>query len=78
MFQDKIGVFSRMKKSPYRDTFPKTATKPFFLSTREIEVLVTVAAILGDSFVTGNGSFLPDAQLSSQNDGRYYRWKVLF
>ena len=53
MFQDKIGVFSRMKKSPYRDTFPKTATKPFFfLSTREIEVLVTVAAILGDSFVT--------------------------
>ena len=41
-----------MKKSPYRDTFPKTATKPFFLSTREIEVLVTVAAILGDSFVT--------------------------
>ena len=52
MFQDKIGVFSRMKKSPYRDTFPKTATKPFFLSTRKIEVLVTVAAILGDSFVT--------------------------
>ena len=30
MFQDKIDGFSRVKKSPYRDTFPRTATKPFF------------------------------------------------
>ena len=63
MIQDKIGVFSRMKKSPYRDTFPKTAIKPFFLSTREIEVLVTVAAILGNSFVT---DFVTEIRILSQ------------
>ena len=41
-----------MKKSPFRDTFPKTAIKPFFLSTRKFEVRVTVDAILSFVFVT--------------------------
>ena len=63
MFQDKIGVFSRMKKSPYRDTFPKTATKPFFLSTRDIDGLVTSDAILSDSFVT---EFVTESPILSQ------------
>ena len=63
MFQDKIDGFSRVIKSPYRDTFPRTATKPFFPSTRDIDDLVTSDAILSDSFVT---EFVTESPILSQ------------
>ncbi len=51
-FKIKKTAFRGCKNLLIATHFRRLRQSHFFLSTREIEVLVTVAAILGDSFVT--------------------------
>ena len=63
MFQDKIDGFSRMKNHLIVTHFRGLQQSRFFLSTRDIDDLVTSDAILSDSFVT---EFVTESPILSQ------------